>query len=91
MSVRAWIVGLLGLFGAWIAITTLTGLIGTMWGVYDVLNSTGLIDPDWAQRALDIKSSFLGVWNYMPFIVFLSFIIYIVLESMRRRPEDYYA
>ena len=34
--------------------------------------------------------SVLGVWDYMPFIVFLAFIVYIVLESMRRRPEEYY-
>lgn len=90
LAARAWIVGLLGLFVAWIAITIVTGMIGTMWGIYEFLNQSGLIDPGWDRQAHNIKDVFLGVWSYMPFIVFFSFIIYIIIESMRRRPEDYY-
>ncbi len=90
LAARAWVVGLLGLFVAWVAITITTGLIGTMWGVYNVINQTGLIDPSWDQKARSIKQVFLDVWGYMPFVIFFSFIIYIIIESMRRRPEDYY-
>ena len=90
MAARAWVVGLIGLFVVWIAMEVLTGVIGTMWGVYKVINATGLVDPDWDQRASGIKQAFLGVWNYMPLIILFSFALYIVLESMRRRPEDYY-
>ena len=90
MAARAWVVGLIGLFVVWIAMQFLSGMIGTIWGVYELINSTGLVDPDWDKRAVSIKQAFLGVWSYMPFIIMLSFIIYIVIESMRRRPEDYY-
>ncbi len=90
MAARAWVAGIIGLFVAWIAMQFITGAIGTMWGVYQVLNQTGLVDPNWDRQASYIKSVFLGVWGYVPFIVFLSFIIYIVIESMRKRPEDYY-
>ena len=91
MAARAWVVGIIGLFGAWIAMTFLTGMIGTMWGVYDRLNQTGLIDRQWDQSAQNIKSVFLGLWNgYVALIVFASFIVYIVLSSMRRRPEEFY-
>ena len=90
MAARAWVVGLIGLFVVWMVFEVLTGMIGTVWGVYEVVNGTGLVDPDWDRRAQSIKQSFLGVWDYMPFIVFFAFIVYIVLESMRRRPEEYY-
>jgi hypothetical protein len=90
VAARAWAVGVIGLFAVWIAMEILTGMIGTMWGVYNTLNSTGLIDRDWNQKAEAIKQAFLGVWNYMPMIVFASFIVYIIIESLRRRPEDYY-
>ncbi len=90
MAARAWVVGLIGLFAVWIAMEVLTGMIGTMWGVYKVINGTGLVDPDWDRRAQAIKSTFLGVWSYIPFIIFLAFIVYIVIESLRRRPEEYY-
>jgi NADH:ubiquinone oxidoreductase subunit 6 (subunit J) len=91
LAARSWVVGIIGLFASWIALTFLSGMIGTMWGIYDELNQTGLIDKDWDQSAQSIKEIFLGLWNgYVAVIVFLSFIIYIVISSMRRRPEEFY-
>lgn len=90
MAARAWAVGILGLFLAWVVIEAVTGVIGTMFGLFQSFNSTGLVDPVWGRRITEIKNDFLGVWNYIPLIVLFSFIVYIVLESMRRRPEDYY-
>ena len=90
MAARAWVAGLIGLFVAWIVLQFLSGMIGTIWGVYSMLNETGIVDPEWDRQVAGIKQAFLGVWDYMPFIVFASFIVYIIIESMRRRPEEYY-
>ena len=90
MAARAWVVGIIGLFASWLAFQFIGGMIGTMWGIYDVLNSTGLIDKQWDNRIVGIKQTFLATWSYLPLIVFASFVVYIILESLRRRPEDYY-
>ena len=89
MAARAWVVGLIGLFVAWFMVEVLTGTIGMFWGVYEYMNGTGLVSQAWDQKAREILSTFLVVWDYMPILVFAAFAIYIVLESMRRRPEDY--
>jgi len=90
LAARAWVVGIVGLFAVWIVFTFLSGTIGTLWGVYNVLNKTGLIDPGWDKQAQNIKQLFLGTWAWLPFLVFAMFIVYIILESLRRRPEEYY-
>ena len=90
MAARAWIAGLIGLFIVWVVMEVLSGMIGTMWGVYELINGTGLVDPEWDRQAVSIKQAFLTVWGYMPLIIMLSFVVYIIIESMRRRPEDYY-
>lgn len=89
-AIRAWVVGLGGLFGTWILLTVLGSLMGTVSEVGSIINTTGVADPVWMDFNQKMNGYFTSLWTWAGFLIFASFIIYIVLESMRRRPEEYY-
>ena len=91
---RAWVVAITGLFGIWLVYTILGQFIGFTWGLYRYLNASfaeaGVpIPQDWDQDMGKLYNTFLLFWNYAPPILFISVMIYVILESMRRRPEEY--
>ena len=66
-----------------------------IFGIYsytkEVANQSGVqFDPLMDQTMRRVRDFVAGFWHYSLFIVFVSMIVYVVLESMRRRPEDYY-
>ncbi len=95
MAARAWVTAVVALFGIWIAMSFLAQLTGFFIGLqdylYDSASENGLLIPDsWRQISDKINGYFESVWSWVPVVVFGSIIIYILIESMRRRPEEVY-
>ena len=93
MAARAWITGVVALFAVWIIMSLLgqfTGfIVGVREYVFASLEERGILIPqewkDAVRRADDLS---LGAWAWGPVIVLGAIIVYIIIESMRRRPEE---
>ena len=95
MAAYNWIVGIAGLFVAWIVMTVIGAAMGYISGVFDfaygLLNSTGIYMPsEYVIVKNTIQQWFLTIWSWVGFITLISFVIYILISSMRKRPEDIY-
>ena len=96
MAARAWVVFIVGIIGVYVAYTMLGGLVGFIFGLYDTITSeaekSGIQIPEGInQTVVKLKSITESVWSYAPLLTFIAMGVYLMLESMRRRPEDYYA
>jgi len=94
-SARAWVVFIVGIIAVYIVYIMMGGALQFIFGVYEytkaVANQSGVqFDPLMDQTMSRVRDFVAGFWHYSLFIVFVSMIVYVVLESMRRRPEDYY-
>lgn len=95
MAAYDWVMGIVGLWLSWIAITVCSALVGTTIGVMNMIvekvEGAGIIIP---QPFIDLMNMFTGlflsVWNFVGLVVFGAFIIYILISSLRRRPEEAY-
>ena len=86
---------IVGIIAVYAVYTMLGGMIGFLFGVYDNLknaaNQSGVqVDPQMDQTVSRIKTFTSMFWQYSVLIVFISMVVYVLLESMRRRPEDYW-
>ena len=95
VAARAWVVGLVGLFSVWLVFQILGAMVGFTWGLYRFINASfadaGMPIPgDWDQEMGKLYNVFLAFWDWAPLVVFVGAMVYIILESMRRRPEEYY-
>ncbi|BAF34754.1 hypothetical protein ASQ66_gp17 [Aeropyrum pernix spindle-shaped virus 1] len=95
MAARAWVVAVVGFFVMWLMFQVVGWVIGVIWGVWQQLDQATagtMIEPpqDWKNMLNSLYSNMLGIWNYLPVVVLLSAVVYIIIESLRRRPEEYY-
>jgi len=91
-----WAWGILGLWLAWVVLTFLSLLTGFVWGTNQYIqetieNNTVISIPDnWKNVISGLNSWFTSIWNIIGLIVFTAFTFYILINSMRRRVEEYY-
>ena len=91
-----WAMGIVGLWVAWVVLTFFATLTGTVWGlqnyIWDTLeNNTDLVIPQPIKDAMNnVYSWFTSFWNFLALAVFTGFVIYILVNSMRRDVEEYY-
>lgn len=95
MAARAWVVALVGFFAVWVVFQVVGWAISLIWAVWQQLDAqvTGTViepTPEWRNTLNTLYNAMLTIWNYMPVVILLSAAVYIILESLRRRPEDYY-
>lgn len=90
-ALRAWVMVGVGLFLAYIMLTVVASINGVVFSLFHTLVEMGLIPEEWAHIYDSyIKGTYEGIFAFLPLLIFGTMIIYLVLESMRRRPEDQY-
>lgn len=93
VSAWHWITGVAGLFAIWIAMSLLAQFTGWFIGlqdyIYGKLNESGMPVPQqWLNITNQLNTYFEIAWNWIPVVVFISFILFIVVGSLKKRPED---
>jgi len=93
MAAYNWIYGLVGLWLVWVIMSILATLTGFFFGLYDMLKESfakaGIVIPaSWDAVIANIDSNLQSTWNWIGIVIFGSFIVYIIVSSMRKRPEE---
>ena len=89
-AIRAWVTVGIGLFLAYIMLTIVASINGVVFSIFNLLVEMGLIPEEWNNiYTTYIKGMYDNVFAFLPLLIFGTMILYLVLESMRRRPEEY--
>ena len=81
-AVGAWITGFLALFIIIISYVAITPVINTLIGTLSNQTSD--------QTVINLFNQLSNVWHYLPLVLVLAVIIYIIISSARREPYDEY-
>jgi len=95
VALRAWIVAAAGIFMVWLSFHVVGFAIGAIWGLWQQLDAATAgtpIEPplSWKTTLNNLFATFEVVWTYFPLVIFAAVAVYVLLESMRRRPEEVY-
>ena len=93
MAAGAWAYGILGLFLAWIVFVIVAQSFGFITAILNDVqqrleNQSITIPQEFTDLRNTITNFFTSIWGWLGIIVFFSFIIYIIINSMRKQPSD---
>ena len=93
MALYEWITGVVAFIVLFIVFTVMSGFIGFTWELYTFisgkLSNAGFpIPADWNATASNLRTFAVSAWGFYTILVLIAVSLYIILGSMRRRPED---
>ena len=81
-AVGAWITGFLALFIIIVSYVAITPVINDLIGTLSNQTSD--------QKVITLFNQLSNVWHYLPLVLVLAVVIYIIISSARREPYDEY-